>query len=118
MRKSRSSTALALPKCRSDAPLAPISRRRLRTIDLSRITPRLGSNGLHQRGYLDRCEIGEGVGNGVGQNNLIAMPHGATGVDDVGHITFTFGGFGVEQRFARTRENLGWIVLVQEHCTD
>jgi len=73
---------------------APTLQNKRRTTDLSKIAPPLGGDGLHQRGDLDRREIGEGVGDGIGQNNLIAMPHGATGVDDVGHVTFTLVGSG------------------------
>ncbi len=46
------------------------------------------------------------------------MTHGAAGVDDVGHIALAFRRLGADQRLARTAQNLGRIVLVQENGAD
>src|ERR1043166_6284256 len=63
----------------------------------------LARNRPHQGRYLDRREIGNRIGYRIGQDDLVAMTHGAAGVDDVGHITLAFCRLGTNQRFARTR---------------
>src|SRR5436190_10462429 len=46
------------------------------------------------------------------------MAHCAAGIDDVGHVTFAFGGLGTNQRLTRAGENLRGILLVQEDRAD
>src|SRR2546423_1688248 len=82
------------------------------------LSPASACDGLHQRRDLYRGKIAKGVGYRIRQDDLVAMPHGAAGIDDVGHITFAFGWFGTNQRFTRTREDLCGILLVQENCPD
>src|ERR1700736_2826550 len=57
-------------------------------------------HGLHQRGNLDCCEIGESVRDRIGQDDLVIVPHGATCVDYVGNVPFALGWFRPNQRLA------------------
>jgi hypothetical protein len=57
-------------------------------------------HGLHQRGNRDCCEIGVGVRDSIGQNDLVAVPHGSTCVDDVGDVPFTLDRFRPDQWLA------------------
>src|SRR5690348_18499178 len=69
---------------------------------------------LHQRSYLYRRESGEGVGYCIRQNDLIAMTNCTAGIDYIGYVALALGRLGANQRPARTRKNLGRIVLVQQ----
>ncbi len=71
--------------------------------------PRLPRRGCPQSGHclqqgcdLDRRKVGIGVGNGVGQNNLIMVPHRPAGIDHVGNVALALGRLRMQQRFART----------------
>src|SRR5271156_7247092 len=75
-----------------------------------RLCPPSARNGLHQRGNLNCRKIREGVGNRVRQDDLIGVTHGAAGIDNVRHVTFTLSRLGTNQWFARACEHLGWVL--------
>jgi hypothetical protein len=60
---------------------------------------------LHQRRNLYCSKIGKGVRYRVGQDDLVAVTHCATSIDNIGHITFAFGWLGTDKRFVGSREN-------------
>ena len=55
---------------------------------------------LHQRGNLDRREFGEGVGDRIWQNDMVAVPHCSACVDDVGDVSLALRWFRPDQRLA------------------
>src|SRR4051812_32289173 len=73
---------------------------------------------LHEHGDLDCCEIGKRVGDCIRQNDLIAMPHRATCINDVWHISFALGWLGADQWLARSGEHFGRIVLIEQNRSD
>jgi hypothetical protein len=65
-----------------------------------------------------RREIGKRVRYGIRQDDLVAMAHGAAGVNNVRHVALAFRRLRVNPGLARTRENLGGIFLVKENGAD
>jgi len=70
---------------------------------------------LQQHGDFDRREIGKSVGDRVGQNDMVIVPHGSARIDDVGHISFAFGQLGLNQRLAGSCDHLRGIHSVEEY---
>ena len=75
-------------------------------------------HGLDQGGNLDRREIAERVGDRIGQDDQVLMPHRATGVDDIGNIAFPFRGLRSDEGLARAREDFLRVRLVEENRAD
>src|ERR1700755_1704686 len=73
---------------------------------------------LHQRRYLDRRKVGEGVRYRVWQDDLITVPHGSAGIDHIGNVSLALGRLGPQQRFARSRQHFGWVVFVKQRRAD
>src|ERR1700730_5972920 len=59
-----------------------------------------------------------GIGYGVRQNDLIIVPHRSAGIDHVGNVAFALRWLRPQQRFDRTRQHLGGIVLVEQRRAD
>ena len=82
-------TALAGPL--RDSAQASLPYGLFRTVTRSLTSP---DHRLHQRGDLERREIGKGVGNRIRQNNPIIMFQGAAGINHVWDIPLALGRFG------------------------
>src|SRR5437588_5185915 len=73
---------------------------------------------LHQRRNLDRRKIGEGVRDGIGQNDLVAMAQSTAAVDHIGDIPLPFGLLGANKRLTRSGKNFGGVLLVEKNRAD